>query len=98
MISQIILAPEEYLQEERYRAGKKENTCQLVAPQEVVSNQNGFTKRKWCLTNPTALYEEETDVENKEGCLDVVYLAFSKVFDTISHSLLTIKSAEVWAG
>lgn len=43
------------------------------------------------MTNPIAFYNEVTDVEDKEGGLDVVYLAFSEAFDTISHSLLITK-------
>lgn len=60
-------------------------------PKKAVNNQNRFTKCKQCLTNPTAFYNEVTDVEDKEGGLDAAYLAFNKAFDIISHSLLITK-------
>ncbi|PKU33609.1 reverse hypothetical protein [Limosa lapponica baueri] len=46
----------------------------------VRSSHHGFTKRKSCLTNLIAFYEGRA--------VDVVYLDFSKAFDTVSHSIL----------
>ena len=66
-------------------------------PKKVVSNQTRFTKCKLCLTNPIAFCDEVTDVEDKEGGLDVVHLAFSKAFDTISQSPYH-NIGEIWAG
>jgi len=46
---------------------------------------------KSCLTNPIAFYDEVTDVEDKEGGLGAVYLAFGKAIVATSHSLLITK-------
>lgn len=59
------------------------------------SGQHGFVNGKLCLTNLVAghfIIEGSTDGEK---AVDVVYLGFSKVFDTISSSLST--NDEVWA-
>jgi len=53
--------------------------------------QYRFMKGRYCLTNLIFFYDTVTHLEGK--AVDVVYRDFSKVFDTISHSILPDKKA-----
>ena len=55
----------------------------------IRDSQHGFTKRKSCLINLIAFYEDITRWINNGKAVDVVYLDFSKAPDT--HSILTAK-------
>ncbi|KAJ7406533.1 hypothetical protein BTVI_65236 [Pitangus sulphuratus] len=57
----------------------------------ITIHQHGFTKGKSCLTNLIAFYDETTTWMDDERAVDVVYLSFSKAFDTVSHSMLVGK-------
>ncbi|PKU43173.1 rna-directed dna polymerase from mobile element jockey-like [Limosa lapponica baueri] len=60
-----------------------------VKEQEVIgSGQHGFTKGKSCLTNMIAFYGVITRWLDEERAADVIYLDFSKAFDTVSHNIL----------
>ena len=41
-----------------------------------------------CLTNLISFYDQVTRVVEEGKAVDVVYLDFSKVFDTVSHCFL----------
>ncbi|KAK4832290.1 hypothetical protein QYF61_021689 [Mycteria americana] len=49
-------------------------------------NQHRFSKGKSCLTNLIAFYDNVTCTVDVGQAVDIVYLDFSKAFDTVSHS------------
>lgn len=53
----------------------------------IRGSQHGFTKGKSCLTNLTAFYEDITRWIDDGEAVDVVYLDFSRAFNTASHSI-----------
>ncbi|CAM5119603.1 unnamed protein product [Natator depressus] len=70
----------------------KESILKHLEERKVISNsQHGFTKGKSCLTNLIAFYDEITGSVDEGKAVDVLFLDFSKAFDTVSHSILASK-------
>jgi len=56
--------------------------------QGIRPSQHGFMKGRSCLTNLISFYDQVTRLVDGRKVVDVVYLDFSKVFDTVPHSIL----------
>ncbi|CAM2098853.1 unnamed protein product [Caretta caretta] len=70
----------------------KESILKHLEERKVIRNsQHGFTKDKSCLTNLIAFYDEITGSVDEEKAVDMLFLDFSKAFDTVSYSILASK-------
>ena len=58
-------------------------TDQLKVNQRIRPSQHGFTNGRSCLTNLISFYDKVTRLVDEGQAVDVVYLDFSKAFDTI---------------
>ncbi|CAM5088853.1 unnamed protein product [Eretmochelys imbricata] len=70
----------------------KESILKHLEERKLIGNsQHGFTKGKACLTNLIAFYDKITGSVDEGKAVDVLFLDFSKSFDTVSHSILASK-------
>ncbi|CAM5077404.1 unnamed protein product [Eretmochelys imbricata] len=70
----------------------KESILKHLEEKKVIRNsQHGFTKAKSCLTNLIAFHDEITGSVDEGKAVDMLFLDFSKAFDTFSHSVLASK-------
>jgi len=59
--------------------------------QVIRPSQHGFMKGRSCLTNLISFCDKVTHSVDEEKAVDVIYLDFGKVFNTVSHSILLEK-------
>ncbi|CAM5087852.1 unnamed protein product [Natator depressus] len=53
--------------------------------------QHGFTKGRSCQTNLISFFDKVIDFLDKGNAVDLIYLDFSKAFDTVPHGELLVK-------
>ena len=68
-------------------------TDQLKVNQGIRPSQHGFMNDRSCLTNLISFYDKVTRLVGEGQAVDVVYLDFSKAFDTVPHNILVEKLA-----
>ena len=66
---------------------------QLKVNQGIRPSQHGFMNSRSCLTNLISFYDKVTRLVDEGKAVDVVYLDFSKAFDTVPQNILVEKLA-----
>ena len=57
----------------------------------LIDTQHGFRNHRSCLTNLLDFFDKLTEETDKGHPVDIVYLDFSKAFDTVPHERLLLK-------
>uniref|UniRef100_A0A8B9TZ31 Reverse transcriptase domain-containing protein n=1 Tax=Anas zonorhyncha TaxID=75864 RepID=A0A8B9TZ31_9AVES len=66
-------------------------TRHLQGKQVIRPSQHGFMKGRACMTNLISFYDKVMCLVDERKAVNVVYLDFSKAFDTVSQSILLKK-------
>ena len=64
---------------------------ELKVNQGIRPSQHGFINGRSCLTNLISFYDKVTHLVDEGKAVNVVYLDFSKDFDTVRHNILVEK-------
>ncbi|CAM4536017.1 unnamed protein product [Caretta caretta] len=76
----------------------KQSVCKCLEDNNMISNhQHGFVKNKSCQTNLIPFFDRVTSLVDGGGeeAIDVIYLDFSKAFDTVPHDFFINKQGKL---
>lgn len=63
-------------------------SCNICKKNRTRPSQHGFTKGRYCLTNLISFCDQATHLVNEGKAVNVIYIDFSKAFDTVFHMIL----------